>query len=127
MTRRLAPVVLVLLAVSGCGGHVASNGMVSGGPPQVHGRLEGVGGPAPGAPRAWPGTVTLTADDGNATTVHTDADGRFHVAATSGPGHYTLTGHSPLYGDGDYLCRALHPLVVRVGAPVHLDVWCQMR
>ena len=90
---------------------------------QVVGLLEGVGGPAPGAPRHWPGTVAWAGPTHG--TVPVGSDGRFVLSLP--PGRYRLTGHSPMYGDGAYLCQAPRPLVVRAGAPVHLDVLCQMK
>lgn len=89
----------------------------------VTGRLEGVGGPAPGAPRPWPGTVAWRGPTHG--TVHIATDGRFLLSLP--PGRYRVTGHSPRYGDGRYVCRATRPLVVRAGSPVHLDVLCQLR
>lgn len=89
----------------------------------VSGRLEGVGGPAPGAPRPWPGTVTWTGPTHGTVRVHDD--GTFTLSLP--PGRYHLTGHSPRYGDGDYLCQARHSLVVRKGAPAHPDVLCQLK
>jgi hypothetical protein len=88
----------------------------------ISGRLEGVGGPAPGAPRGWRGSVSWAGPTHG--TVRVDTDGLFTLSLP--PGRYRLTGHSPRYGDGDYLCRAAHPLVVRAGRPLHLDVLCQM-
>jgi hypothetical protein len=134
--RRVALVDLVAaaLAMSGCssGGRPAPAGI---GSPRQHtrdgigtrvdvtGRLEGVGGPAPGAPRPWPGTVTWRGP--TAGTVHVATDGRFLLSLP--PGRYQVTGHSPRYGDGRYLCRATRPLVVGAGPPVHLDVLCHMK
>jgi hypothetical protein len=89
---------------------------------RVTGRLEGVGGPAPGAPRPWSGTVEWTGPTHGSVLVA--ADGRFVLSLP--PGRYELTGRSPLYGDGAYLCRAPYALVVGPGRPGHLDVLCQM-
>ncbi len=90
----------------------------------VSGHLEGVGGPAPGAPRPWQGTVTWRGSSTSGT-VSTDPDGAFELALP--PGHYVLTGHSPQYGDNAYLCQAGHAVVVRPGRPRQVDVLCQMR
>jgi hypothetical protein len=123
------------LAMSGCsspGGGPAATGVpgapragVDGAAPHVAvtGWLEGVGGPAPGAPRRWPGTVSWTGSTQG--TVRIGAGGRFVLSLPAG--RYRLTGHSPRYGGGNYVCRAPHALVVRTGAVVHLDVLCQMR
>jgi hypothetical protein len=127
MMGRLAPVLLVLLAVSGCGGHRDSNAGISGPPSEITGRLEGVGGPAPGAPRPWAGTVTLTPVDGDGsqtTTVHTDPDGRFSFPVSVGS--YTLTGTSPRHYPGG-VCRGAHTVDLREHQTVHANVLCQMR
>src|ERR1700684_4576699 len=83
----LAAVCLACLATA-CSGPAPAKGTLTG-------HLYGVGGPAPGSPRPWPGTVTLTAPG-----VHLDvsvgASGVYSVAVQ--PGTYTLVGHSPLYG-----------------------------
>jgi hypothetical protein len=122
------------LAVSGCSSPAGRPGATGSLSEQQHGgagvalrvdvtgRLEGVGGPAPGAPRRWPGTVSWSGPTHG--TVRVGTDGRFVLSLPAG--RYRLTGHSPRYGDGDYLCVAPHPLVVRTGAPAHLDVLCQM-
>jgi hypothetical protein len=118
-------VLAVLALVSACGS--ASSPVVpSGGPPQIHGWLEGVGGPAGVAPRHWSGTVTLTAADGAARTVHTDAHGRFDVAVLDGPGRYTLTGHSPTHY-GSALCQGVRTVEIHEFESVHVDVMCQLR
>ncbi len=101
----------------------------SGGPADgtVTGHLYGVGGPAsvaaPPSPRPWPGSVTLTAP-GVDRDVPVGADGAFSV--TVPPGKYTVTGHSPLYGSGAYLCRATGPVTVTSGRTTRADVLCQM-
>jgi hypothetical protein len=125
------------LAMSGCsssdsgpaagpaaGGIVSTRPAVDGTGTRVDvtGRLEGVGGPAPGAPRGWRGSVSWAGPTHG--TVRVDSDGLFMLSLP--PGRYRLTGHSPQYGDGNYLCQAPHPLVVRAGRPLHLDVLCQM-
>jgi hypothetical protein len=129
MTRRLGPVVLALLAVSGCGGHADSSAGISGPASEISGRLEGVGGPAGNPPTPWLGTVTLTpvGGDGNQVrTVHTDARGHFDLAAVS-VGSYTLTGHSPEYGNGHYLCHGTSTVEVHAHQAAHLNVVCQLK
>ena len=88
------------------------------------GQLYGVGGPAPGLPRPWPGTVTLTGHG-----VHRDipvgASGTYSVTVPAG--RYTITGHSPLYGSGTYLCRATGIATVTSGHSTKADVLCQMK
>jgi hypothetical protein len=125
-------VVAALALGSACGGPGSQPEGPTGTPTPaayvVTGHLKVVGGPAPGAARPGNGTVTLTTADGESTTVQTDADGRFGVAVSTGPGRYTLTGHSPQFGDGAYECRATGPVVVsRSTRTVHADVFCQMK
>ncbi|WP_151083832.1 hypothetical protein [Nocardioides cynanchi] len=124
-----------LLALAGCGTSDSGSpaGAVTGPTTPAHdgigarvhvsGRLEGVGGPAAQPPRPWPGTVSWTGPTHG--TVRVGHDGSFTLDLPAG--RYLLTGHSPAYGDGRYVCQAPHPLVVRPGAPAHLDVLCQMR
>jgi hypothetical protein len=103
-----------------CSGHGPADGIVTG-------HLYGVGGPAtltaPPSPRPWPGTVTLSGPG-----VHRDvpvgASGTFSV--TVPPGRYTVTGHSPLYGSGTYLCQAAGAVTVTSGHTTKADVLCQM-
>jgi hypothetical protein len=87
------------------------------------GHLYGVGGPAPGAPRPWPGTVTLTGPG-----VHRDiqvgASGSFSVLVPAGT--YTVAGRSPRYGSGAGLCRAAGRATVTTGHRTRADVLCQM-
>jgi len=95
---------------------------------EVTGQLVEVGGPAPGPPRGVPGAVRFTGQ-GRPVSVDTDAGGHFTVELA--PGTYTVTGTSPLYGDGQYTCRADAPLVVpdtglRPG-PDDVIVSCQLR
>jgi len=93
----------------------------------VTGHLYGVGGPAtisaPPSPRPWPGIVTLSGPG-----VHRDvpvgASGTFSV--TVPPGRYTVTGHSPQYGSGTYLCQAAGVVTVTIGHTTKADVLCQM-
>ncbi len=89
----------------------------------VTGHLFGVGGPAPGLPRPWPGTVTLTGPG-----VHRDvlvgASGSYSVIVPAGS--YTVVGRSPLYGSGTGLCRAARVAMVTSGNSTKADVFCQM-
>jgi hypothetical protein len=112
------PVAAVCLAgfTAACSGHDPADGTLTG-------HLYGVGGPAPGLPRPWPGTVTVTGPG-----VHRDvpvgADGSYSVTVPAG--RYTVTGHSPLYGSGTYLCRATEVATVTGGRTTKADVLCQM-
>ncbi len=88
------------------------------------GHLYGVGGPAPGAPRPWPGTVTLTGS-GVRRAIQVSADGRFSVLVPAGT--YTVAGRSPRFGSGAGVCRAAGPATVTAGHRTRADVLCQMR
>jgi hypothetical protein len=125
MVGARAVLVVALLGLASACGPGSSPVVLVGGPPQIHGRLQGIGGPAGSDPRHWSGTVTLTAEDGSARTVHTDAHGRFDVAVVAG--HYTLTGHSPWYGDGRYLCHGVRTIVIHDHQTAHVNVLCQMK
>ena len=89
------------------------------------GRLYGVGGPAPGAPRPWPGNVTVTGGLGVHRDAQVGADGRFSVLVPAGT--YTVAGRSPLYQDGAAECRAAGPVTVASGHRAEADVRCQLR
>jgi hypothetical protein len=105
------PVAAVCLAgfTAACSGHSPVDGALTG-------HLYGVGGQAPGLPRPWPGTVTLTVPVG--------ASGSYLVTVPAG--RYAITGHSPLYGGGTYLCRAAGVVTVTSGHTTKADVLCQM-
>ena len=96
-----------------CSGQSPADGTLTG-------HLYGVGGPAPGLPRSWPGTVTLTGPG-----VHRDisigASGTYSVMLPAG--RYTVVGHSPLYGG---LCQAAGTATVTSGRTTKADVLCQM-
>jgi hypothetical protein len=99
-----------------CSGHNPADGVLAG-------HLYGVGGPAPGLPRPWPGTVTVTGP-GLHRDVPVGASGSYLVTVPAG--RYTVTGHSPLYGGGAYLCQAAGVATVRRGHTTKADVFCQM-
>jgi hypothetical protein len=89
----------------------------------VTGHLYGVGGPAPGLPLAWPGTVTVTGD-GFRRDVIVGTGGTFSIAVPVG--RYTVVGHSPRYGGGTALCQAAGKATVTRGHSTTADVLCQM-
>jgi hypothetical protein len=113
------PLAAVCLAgfTAACSGQVPADGTLTG-------HLYGVGGPAPGSPRPWPGTVTLTGPG-----VHRDvpvgATGSYSVMVPAGS--YTVAGRSPLYGSGTGLCQATEVATVTSGHSTKADVLCQMR
>ena len=117
------PVIGLLLAAVCLAGSCAACSGPSPADGTVTGHLYGVGGPAPGLPRPWPGTVTL-----NGSGVHRDvpvgASGTYSVTVPAG--RYTVTGHSPRYGSGTYLCRAAGIATVTSGHSTKADVLCQM-
>lgn len=112
------PVAAVCLAgfTAACSGQNSADGTLTG-------HLYGVGGPPPGLPRPWPGTVTLTGPG-----VHRDipvgTSGTYSVMVPAG--RYTIVGHSPLYGSGAYLCQATGIATVTSGHTSKADVLCQM-
>jgi hypothetical protein len=126
---RISLIGLCLAAVCLAGFTAACSGSTGGSPADgtLTGHLYGVGGPAtvsgPPSPRPWPGTVTLVGP-----AVHRDvtvgADGTFSVVVPAG--RYTVTGHSPNYGSGTYLCQAAGEATVTSGHTTKADVLCQM-
>ena len=112
------PVAVVCLAVlaTACSGHNPSDGALTG-------HLYGVGGPSPGLPRPWPGTVTITGPG-----IHRDvpvgASGSYTVVLPAG--RYTITGHSPLFGGGASPCQALRVATVTSGHTTTADALCEM-
>lgn len=95
-------------------------------PVRVVGRLLGVGGPAPGTARPFPGRITVreVGTPVNAWTVRTTAGGAYVVRLP--PGRWHLSGHSPVYDGGHAECLAPHVVTVRGEHPVHINVYCQM-
>jgi hypothetical protein len=87
------------------------------------GHLYGAGGPSPGLPRPWPGTVTLTGP-GVHRAVPVGASGTYSVMVPAG--RYTVVGHGPLYGSGTGPCRAAGVATVTSRYTTKADVLCQM-
>ena len=113
----LAVAAVCLGGFTACSGHNRAEGTLAG-------HLYGVGGPAPGLPRPWPGTVTL-AGPGVHRDVPVGASGSYSVTVPAG--RYAITGHSPLYGSGSYLCQATGAATVTSGHTTKADVLCQLR
>jgi hypothetical protein len=67
--------------------------------------------------------VTLTGP-GVHRDVHVGAGGTYSVTVPAG--RYTVTGHSPLYGSGTYLCRAAGLATVLSGHSTKADALGQM-
>ena len=88
------------------------------------GHLYGVGGPAPGAPRPWSGTVTLTGP-GVHRVIRVGSGGAYFAWVPDGV--YIVAGRSPLYQDGAGTCRAAAPATVTSGHRTQADVLCQLR
>lgn len=111
----LAAVCLALFTAA-CSGQGPADGTVTG-------HLYGVGGPAPGLPHPWPGTVTLTGRG-----VHRDvlvgATGAYSVTVPAGS--YTVEARSPLFQSGAGLCQATNVATVVSGHSTKADVLCQM-
>lgn len=70
----------------------------------VHGKLEAVGGPPPGPPRPLPGHVTVTGP-GPTRTTKVGPDGGYLFSLP--PGKYSITGHSPRYGNNKSICNPM--------------------
>jgi hypothetical protein len=122
-------ITLTTIALTGCS---PSNLASQDGPPPasagqgdgvVRGVLLLVGGPAPGSPRATSGTITLR----GSSEYRVQAMGGGHFMVRAEPGTYEVTGTSPDYGSGTYLCRATRSVVVTAGETTRVAVNCQMR
>ena len=124
MRTSLVGLALAAMCLAGFTAACSGSGPADG---TVTGHLYGVGGPAtisaPPSARAWPGTVTL-AGPGLHVDVAVGADGAFSVMVPAG--RYTVTGHSPRYGSGTYLCQAAGLVTVTSGHTTRADVLCQM-
>jgi len=107
---------LGLVFLAGCSGRSGAEGTLTG-------HLYGVGGPPPGLPRPWPGTVTLTGP-GIDRSASVGADGSYSVTVPAG--RYTVVGRSPLYESDAALCRATELATVTSGHTTTADVLCQM-
>ena len=93
------------------------------------GRLQWVGGPAPGRPVPHPGTVhVVNADDSVDQTVGAGDDGRWEIYLP--PGTYRVLATSPGYlskaGDFD-ACSANRAVTLGADEAVTVDVFCQLR
>jgi hypothetical protein len=124
---RLAALAVAVLSLAGFTTACSGSAAPSPADGTLTGHLYGVGGPAtisaPPSPRPWPGTVTL-AGPGLHRDVPVGADGTFSVVVPAG--RYTVTGHSPNYGSGAYLCRAAGEVRITSGHTTKADVLCQM-
>ena len=107
---------LAAVFLAGCSGPSGAEGTLTG-------HLYGVGGPPPGLPRPWPGTVTLTGP-GIDQDVSVGADGSYSVTVPAG--RYTVVGRSPLYESNAALCRAAEVATVTSWHTTTADVLCQM-
>jgi hypothetical protein len=117
-----SPTTVPLACVSGISGGAAER------PPGITGTLRMIGGPA-GNNRPVAGTVSITSATGSGCDIAVSDSGAFDVAVPVG--HYTVTGHSPSFGDGQYLCSADGPVnVTNTGLgnlPVTITVNCPVR
>jgi hypothetical protein len=89
----------------------------------LQGHLKMIGGPGIGKPVTLPGTITITGN-GMTRRVHTNHDGSYTVPLP--PGTYTLTGHSPSYGDGSGACSSLTPARIRTRQTTVTDTICNV-
>jgi len=91
----------------------------------VSGRLQAVGGPAPGAPRAISGTVIARAPNQSSYSVKVGSDGQFLLQLPVGS--WVITGRSPQYEGGQAVClQAGKPIKVSANTTTsNVDVNCQ--
>ena len=92
-------------------------------------RLNRVGGPAPGAPVPLAGSVIATSNNSARCSVQVGSDGAARVALRRGV--YRVTGRSPQYGDGKYVCTSPQLLTVSdpgsVTDPTSINVECSVK
>lgn len=98
--------------------------------PNLIGTLRMIGATRTGLPVA--GDVSATTRSHLSCTVSVGNDGKFSLSLP--PGMYDITGHSPSYEDGKYVCTAEQPVVVhdRIGrrqgaTPQFVTVACPVR
>ncbi len=89
----------------------------------VRGRMIFMGGPAPGAWPVSPGVVVLR----GATAKRVAVDPRGHFQVSVDPGTYQVTGMSPKFGNGTYVCRTTHAVVVAPATTSYVVVGCLVR
>lgn len=91
----------------------------------VTGILLMTGGPRGAQPTGVSGTVSFQAATGAKASTTATADGTF--STTLPPGQYVVTGTSPAFGDGQYLCRAEAPITVSGSGLSDVQVICGRR
>jgi hypothetical protein len=69
-----------------------------------------------------PGTITVTGS-GVHRDVRVGTSGAFSLEIPTG--RYTVVGHSPLYGSGQYLCQATRAATVTSDHTTKIEVLCQ--
>jgi hypothetical protein len=114
----VALVALVIATAAGCRGGSSTLGPMKG---TIAGTLMVIGGPAPGLHRPVSGVVTLIGSAGRAINVTVGPKGTFKLQVPEGS--YSLSGHSPQFGDGYYLCSG-GTIQVRTTSPVPAQVVC---
>ena len=115
----LATLVVASAILSACDNAPASHSMKTG---SVEGRL--MISPPMGPTVPTSGTVTL-AEQGSphsSVTVEVGASGRFRAQVPAGT--WVVTGQSPMYGNGQYVCRSTSSAVVVANHLVSVSVWC---
>ena len=116
-TRLLIPLLVLAAVVAGCNGSSQATDV------QVHGTVQTVGGPAPGAPSPIAGARFRLVGNGTSVSVRADDAGRFAVALAPGSYRVDMSSHVPM-ADGQPL--PARPRRIRVAgtpaAPVHLFV-----
>ena len=93
----------------------------------MSGKLQAVGGPAPGTPRPIGGKVTVRGPNGKSYSAKVGADGQFLIQVPVGS-HF-VTGSSPHYEGGQSLClQSGIPFKVNENAMTsNVDVNCPER
>jgi hypothetical protein len=122
---------LVTAALTGCAGpspvapaELTNHSQAATGTLQGH--LYGVGGPAPGTAKPWPGTVTISGT-GYHRDISVGAHGAYSVVVPAG--RYVVVGHSAhlTVNDVEAACPAPQDAQVAAGHTATLDAFCHMR
>ena len=91
----------------------------------MSGRLQAVGGPAPGTPRQIGGKVIVRGLNGRSYSAKVGADGQFLIQVPVGS--YFVTGSSPLYEGGQSVCLGIPFKVNENATTSNVDVNCPWR
>jgi hypothetical protein len=115
--RHLIAGLALLVGTAGCSSGSHTNAV------EVHGTIQTVGGPAPGAPMGIAGARFKLVGNEQSVSVQADKHGRFGVQLAPGTYQVEITGHAPTADGRPLPARPGHIHVLSgSSAPVHLFV-----